>query len=84
MGPLFLRVESLYGADAVQRVKSANENKAQRWKVEFVIADAPRATGNFDIPFFSKISLRDEAISLNAMTYDVAVKFIGLEPDAIR
>jgi uncharacterized protein (TIGR04141 family) len=49
-----------------------------------VIADAPRQTGEFNIPFFSKISLRDEAITLKAMEYDVALRFIGLEPDVVR
>jgi uncharacterized protein (TIGR04141 family) len=81
---LFILVEKLHGAEAAQRVKAANEDKGRKWKVDFVIADAPRASGNFDIPFFSKISLRDESISLNAMTYDVAVKFIGLELDPLH
>jgi uncharacterized protein (TIGR04141 family) len=51
------------------------------WKVEFVIADSPRADGEFNIPFFSKVSLRDEVRMLRAMQYDAGIKFIGLQPD---
>lgn len=47
------------------------------WTVEFLILDAPRVNGEFNIPFFSKISLRDEVINLRAMHYEVAVRFIG-------
>jgi uncharacterized protein (TIGR04141 family) len=55
----------------------------QAWTVEFWIADAPRIAGGFNIPFFSKISLRDETSHLAAMGYGVAIRFIGLEPDDI-
>jgi uncharacterized protein (TIGR04141 family) len=51
--------------------------------VEFVIADSPRADGDFNIPFFSKISLRDESNILKAMGFDVAIRFIRLEPEDI-
>ena len=46
------------------------------WTVEFHIVDAPRADGTFTIPFFSRITLRDEARTLKGMAFDVALKFI--------
>jgi uncharacterized protein (TIGR04141 family) len=51
------------------------------WQVEFWIADAPRADGSLNIPFFSKISLRDEAIKLKAMGFEVGLRFISVVPD---
>jgi len=53
----------------------------QLWKVEFVIADTPRANGAFNIPFFSKVSLRDEIRNIRAMQYDAGLRFIPLQPD---
>lgn len=46
------------------------------WTVEFHIVDAPRADGTHKIPFFSRITLRDEARTLKAMEFKVALKFI--------
>lgn len=46
------------------------------WKVEFHIVDAPRNDGTFMIPFFSRITLRDEARTLRAMAYGVSLRFI--------
>ena len=61
---------------------NSNENS---WTVEYVIADTPRAIGpRFNIPFFSKITLRDEATNLAAMNFGVALKFIALQPDNIE
>jgi uncharacterized protein (TIGR04141 family) len=51
------------------------------WRVEFVIADTPRGNGQFNIPFFSKVSLRDEVRTLHAMKYEVGLRFIELQPD---
>jgi uncharacterized protein (TIGR04141 family) len=51
------------------------------WKVEFVIADTPRTDGRFNIPFFSKVSLRDEVRMLRAMHYIAGLKFIELQPE---
>jgi len=46
------------------------------WKIEFHIIDAPRSDGEFNIPFFSRITLRDEARTLKGMSFKVALKFI--------
>lgn len=46
------------------------------WKVEFHIIDAPRKDGSFRIPFFSRISFRDENMALRSMGYHTGIKFI--------
>ncbi|TYC48558.1 hypothetical protein FMN50_26195 [Rhodobacterales bacterium] len=46
------------------------------WKVEFHIIDAPRIDGSFKIPFFSRITLRDECRVLQGMGFQVAIRFI--------
>ncbi|HBS26248.1 MAG TPA: hypothetical protein DD827_03805 [Gammaproteobacteria bacterium] len=46
------------------------------WTVEYHIVDAPRADGTHKIPFFSRITLRDEARTLKAMELKVELKFI--------
>lgn len=46
------------------------------WTVEFHIVDAPRDDGTHKIPFFSRITLRDEARTLKAMEFKVGLKFI--------
>jgi len=78
------RVEEVAGPDATARLSLAIQNTVDRWTVMFVIADSPRTNGEFNIPFFSKISLRDELIGLNAMGYHVELRFIGLEPEVIQ
>ncbi|WP_322786845.1 TIGR04141 family sporadically distributed protein [Rhodovibrio salinarum] len=67
------------GNNAADRLIEAHNDDHRNWSVEFWIADNPRATGEFNIPFFSKISLRDEASSLEAMEYQVTVRFICLD-----
>jgi uncharacterized protein (TIGR04141 family) len=57
-------------------LKNALGDLLTGWTVEFHIADAPRPNGSFMIPFFSRITLRDEARNLRAMGFKVAVKFI--------
>jgi uncharacterized protein (TIGR04141 family) len=72
---LVAKVRELYGADAAETLQASLNDK---WTVEFQIADTPRRDDNFDIPFFSKLSLRDEARDMEAMQFDVTVKFIRL------
>jgi uncharacterized protein (TIGR04141 family) len=50
----------------------------RRWTVEFQIADFPRPDGTHNIPFFSKLTLREEARDIEAMEFDVSVRFIKL------
>ena len=46
------------------------------WNIEFHIVDAPRNDGTFMIPFFSRITLRDESRTLKGMAYNVTLRFI--------
>ncbi len=66
-----------------QSLEAMGGELSNGWTVEFWIVDAPRADGSFNIPFFSKISLRDEVTDLRAMQYNVALRFIELPPDPI-
>jgi uncharacterized protein (TIGR04141 family) len=50
----------------------------KRWTIEFQIADFPRTDGTNNIPFFSKLTLREEARNIEAMEFDVKVRFIKL------
>jgi uncharacterized protein (TIGR04141 family) len=61
-------VQDRSGPDAAQQLDTVRED-GRPWKVEFVIADTPRQNGAFNIPFFSKVSLRDEIRTLHAMKY---------------
>jgi uncharacterized protein (TIGR04141 family) len=69
------KVRELYGGEAADALQASLD---QKWTVEFQIADTPRRNSDFNIPFFSKLSLRDEARDMEAMQFDVAVKFIRL------
>jgi uncharacterized protein (TIGR04141 family) len=71
------KVRELYGDPIADELDDALD---ERWTVEFQIADRPRANGDFNIPFFSKLTLRDEARDMEAMQFDVAVRFIRLPP----
>lgn len=75
---LIAKIKALHGSARAQEFEKSLKDK---WTIEFHIADYPRKNGEFNIPFFSKLSLRDEALDLEAMDFDVAVRFIKL-PDA--
>ncbi len=68
------------GVEAGEQFDLARADQ-RRWKVEFVIADSPRVNGQFNIPFFSKVSLRDEIRNIRAMQYHAGLRFIQLQPD---
>jgi uncharacterized protein (TIGR04141 family) len=73
-------VEARAGYAAAEMLNDVRADD-RAWKVEFIIADTPRQNGQFNIPFFSKVSLRDEVRTLRAMKYEASVRFIGLQPD---
>ena len=64
-----------YGEQAADELETALREK---WTVEFQIADIPREDGQHNIPFFSKLTLRDEARNMEAMDFAVRVGFITL------
>ena len=76
------RLEEEFGVEHAEALREAMEDDTP-WTVEFLIADSTRANGEFNIPFFSKITLRDELSSLKAMGYDVRLKFLRLEREAL-
>jgi uncharacterized protein (TIGR04141 family) len=68
-------VERHYGGSKAREFAAALD---LRWIVDFQIADFPRPDGSHNIPFFSKLTLRDEARNIEAMGFDVQVNFIKL------
>lgn len=64
-----------YGAKKALELEAARKKK---WTVEFQIADFPRPDGAHNIPFFSKLTLREEARNMESMGFDVRVGFITL------
>jgi uncharacterized protein (TIGR04141 family) len=70
-------VQGLYGDLFRDQLIDAMADE-RRWTVEFLILDTPRHDGTFNIPFFSKITLRNEAISLLAQEYDVRLSFMNV------
>jgi uncharacterized protein (TIGR04141 family) len=68
-------VKQHYGATKAKEFEAA---LGKRWTVEFQIADFPRQDGAHNIPFFSKLTLREEARDIEAMEFDVSVRFIKL------
>ena len=73
---LIEKVEELAGPEKAQELVTEIGENLAGWKIEFHIIDAPRKDGSFTIPFFSRITLRDEIRSLKGMTLDVSVRFI--------
>ncbi|WOF72782.1 TIGR04141 family sporadically distributed protein [Parvibaculaceae bacterium PLY_AMNH_Bact1] len=65
------------GGSAAKKLKAALGPNLSGWTVEYHIVDAPRNDGSFNIPFFSRITLRDEARALKGMEFNVCVKFIA-------
>ncbi len=70
--------------DHAHNLSSAIETGTAGWSVEYWIVDSPRANGEFNIPFFSKISLRDERLDMLSMEYQVRLRFIGKDPEPIQ
>jgi uncharacterized protein (TIGR04141 family) len=69
-----------YGDETARRLEAV---LGEKWTVEFQIADIPMRDGNFNIPFFSKLSLQDEARDIEAMPYNVRVCFIKQDRDSL-
>lgn len=77
-------VERDYGGERATALRAAIADRTRPWKIEFHIADTARADGEFRIPFFSRITLRDEAQRLRAMEYQVSLRFIPMTATAIE
>lgn len=70
------KVRETAGEDKALALQMAFTEGLDSWAIEFHIIDAPRPDGEFAIPFFSRITLRDEARMLRGMAFHVALKFI--------
>lgn len=51
-------------------------SKPADWTVEFWLADVPKKSGVIEIPYFSKLSYRDERRKIKDMGYSVSISFI--------
>lgn len=74
------KVRELKGDAIADNLADAFGNALDQWKVEFHIVDAPRKDKTFRIPFFSRITLRDESRLLKGMGFDVSLLFIPTTP----
>ena len=70
------RISDDFGEDIAGSLRDAIEDETRPWKVEFHIADAPMTDGSFNIPFFSRVTFRDEKIRLQSRGFHVCVRFI--------
>ena len=71
------KVRELFGEETAQELSRAINENLSPWTVEFHIANAPLIEERFNIPFFSRVTFRDEQRRLRAMGYEVAVRFIA-------
>jgi uncharacterized protein (TIGR04141 family) len=71
-------IRTHYGPGQARKLQSALNDRNDRWAVDFRIADFPRHNGIYNIPFFSKLTLKDEATNIESMGFDVRVGFIPL------
>lgn len=74
------KVRDLTDDPTADALEAAMGEAMTGWKVEFHIVDAPRNDGTFMIPFFSRITLRDESRTLKGMAYDVSLRFVPTPP----
>lgn len=74
---LVAKVKQYYG-DKVANDLSIALNDNDSWTVEYLIADTPRKNGEHNIPFFSKLTLQEEAKNIEAMQLKVCIRFITL------
>lgn len=73
---LIKKVHEVAGNATADALKTSLGDSLAGWAVEFHILDSPRPDGTFAIPFFSRITLRDEARTLKGMTFGVALRFV--------
>lgn len=69
-------VKNEHGQNPHDQLERAIGNSFENWTVEYQIIDEPRVNGEFMIPFFSRISLQEEARDLKSRTFNVALRFI--------
>ena len=70
------RITDDFGEDTADSLRDAIEDETRPWSVEFHIADAPMTDGSFNVPFFSRVTFREEKIRLQSRGFEVCVRFI--------
>ncbi len=75
-GGLVEKIRKHYGDEKADELREAMLE--DDWTVEYQIADIPRANGEHNIPFFSKLTLKEEAKNIGAMQLRVKIGFITL------
>ena len=71
------KVRGLTDNATADKLKDSFGDTLAGWQVEFHIVDAPRTDGTHNIPFFSRITLRDESRAMKSMSFGVGLKFIS-------
>ncbi len=74
------KVKSLEGAVTAARFDASIGSNFENWTIEYHVIDTPRSDGSFSIPFFSRITLREERRKLQGMLFKVAIRHIRVEP----
>lgn len=74
---LLNRVKSDYGSQE-ERSLRRSLGSDDKWTIDFRIADFPRKNKKFNIPFFSKLSLRDESKKISRANFVTQLGFIRL------
>jgi uncharacterized protein (TIGR04141 family) len=74
---LIKKVNDVADKAAADALKESLGHSLAGWAVEFHVVDAPRPDGTFTIPFFSRITLCDEARTLRGMAFGVALRFVS-------
>ena len=70
------RVRENHRAEAAEELRVAIIDNSSPWTVEFHIVDAPVACERYTMPFFSRVSFREERTRMQTMGFDVAVRCI--------
>ena len=78
------KIERDYGEGVAQSLLVAIDDESRPWTVEYHIADAPMINGTFNVPFFSRVTFRDEKRRLQSMGFNVCVRFIRKPDVALR
>ncbi|MFV3130085.1 DUF6119 family protein [Niveispirillum sp. KHB5.9] len=76
---LIEKVQQISDESVANDLKNNMDDTLSGWAVEFHIIDHPRPNGEYNIPFFSRISLNEEARFLKGMAFRVMIGFIPAE-----
>lgn len=55
-------------------------HKPESWTIAFWLADLPKANGQIEMPFFSRLTFRSEAKKILLLGYKVEISFVPAKP----